>query len=123
MATSFQQSMKYAYREESDTLQGHSTSEWIRSKDTWLLLRAVTNQMDYSANGKLLIHKVHLPVGCSRFSRCCHMFPNELSIKALSWKDLERIANRFEWSEVHFPGSRGREPGADGLVEPGHEEW
>jgi hypothetical protein len=36
-----------------------STDIWIKSKDTWLLQRTVTNQMDYSANGKLLIHKVH----------------------------------------------------------------
>ncbi len=36
-----------------------STDTWIKSKDTWLLQRTVTNQMDYSANGKLLIHKVH----------------------------------------------------------------
>ena len=36
-----------------------STDTWIKSKDTWLLQRTVTNQMDYSVNGKLLIHKVH----------------------------------------------------------------
>jgi hypothetical protein len=36
-----------------------STDIWIRSKDTWLLQKTVTNQMNYSANGKLLIHKVH----------------------------------------------------------------
>jgi len=36
-----------------------STDTWIKSKDTWLLQRTVTNQMDYYANGKLLIHKVH----------------------------------------------------------------
>jgi hypothetical protein len=36
-----------------------STDTWIKSKDTWLLQRTVTNQMDYSANGKLLAHKVH----------------------------------------------------------------
>lgn len=36
-----------------------STDTWIKPKDTWLLQRTVTNQMDYSANGKLLIHKVH----------------------------------------------------------------
>ncbi|HEY4904671.1 MAG TPA: nuclear transport factor 2 family protein [Candidatus Sulfotelmatobacter sp.] len=36
-----------------------STDTWIKSKDSWLLQRTVTNQMDYSANGKLLIHKVH----------------------------------------------------------------
>jgi len=36
-----------------------STDTWIKSKDTWLLRRTVTNQMDYSANGKLVIHKVH----------------------------------------------------------------
>ena len=36
-----------------------STDTWIKSKDTWLLQRTVTNQMDYSANGKVLVHKVH----------------------------------------------------------------
>ncbi len=36
-----------------------STDTWIKSKDTWLLQRTVTSQMDYSANGKLLVHKVH----------------------------------------------------------------
>lgn len=36
-----------------------STDTWIKSKDAWLLQRTVTNQMDYSANGNLLIHKVH----------------------------------------------------------------
>jgi hypothetical protein len=36
-----------------------STDTWIRSKDTWLLQKTVTNQMDYSVNGKLFIHKVH----------------------------------------------------------------
>jgi hypothetical protein len=40
-------------------LSAVSTYTWIKSKDTWLLQRTVTNQMDYSANGKLLIHKVH----------------------------------------------------------------
>ena len=36
-----------------------STDTWIKSKDTWLLLRTVTNQMDYFVNGQLLAHKVH----------------------------------------------------------------
>ena len=36
-----------------------STDTWIKLKDIWLLHRTVTNQMDYSVNGKLLIHKVH----------------------------------------------------------------
>jgi uncharacterized NAD(P)/FAD-binding protein YdhS len=36
-----------------------STDTWIKSKDTWLLQRTVTNQMDYFANGKPLVHKVH----------------------------------------------------------------
>jgi len=36
-----------------------STDTWIKSKDTWLLQRTVTNQMDYSANGKVIVHKVH----------------------------------------------------------------
>jgi hypothetical protein len=40
-------------------LSAVSTDTWIRSKDTWLLQRTVTNQMDYSANGKVLAHKVH----------------------------------------------------------------
>lgn len=35
------------------------TDEWIKSKDTWLLQKTVTNQMDYSVNSKPLIHKVH----------------------------------------------------------------
>ena len=36
-----------------------STDTWIKPKDPWLLQRTVTNQMDYSANGQRLIHKVH----------------------------------------------------------------
>jgi hypothetical protein len=36
-----------------------STDTWIKSQDAWLLQRTVTNQMDYSVNGKLLVHKVH----------------------------------------------------------------
>ena len=36
-----------------------STDTWIRLNDIWLLQRTVTNQMDYSVNRKLLIHKVH----------------------------------------------------------------
>ncbi len=36
-----------------------SSDTWIKSKDTWLLQKTVTNQMDYSVNGKVLVHKVH----------------------------------------------------------------
>jgi hypothetical protein len=36
-----------------------STDTWIKSKDTWLLRKTVTNQMDYFVNGKPLVHKVH----------------------------------------------------------------
>jgi ketosteroid isomerase-like protein len=36
-----------------------STDTWQKSKDTWLLQTTVTNQMDYSVDGKLVAHKVH----------------------------------------------------------------
>ena len=36
-----------------------STDTWIKAKNTWLLQRTVTNQMDYFVNGKPLVHKVH----------------------------------------------------------------
>ena len=36
-----------------------STDTWIELKDSWLLQKTVTKQMDYSADGKLLAHKVH----------------------------------------------------------------
>jgi len=36
-----------------------STDTWIKSKDTWLLQRTVTNQMDYFVNGQMLTHKVY----------------------------------------------------------------
>lgn len=36
-----------------------STDVWIKSKDTWVLQKTVTNEMDYTANGQLLFHKAH----------------------------------------------------------------
>jgi hypothetical protein len=36
-----------------------STDTWIHSGDKWLIQKTVTNQIDYSIDGKLVMHKVH----------------------------------------------------------------
>jgi len=38
-----------------------STDTWIHSGDKWLIQRTVTNQIDYSVDGKVMAHKVHAP--------------------------------------------------------------
>jgi hypothetical protein len=36
-----------------------SMDTWIHAGDKWLIQRTVTNQIDYSINGKVVAHKVH----------------------------------------------------------------
>jgi Domain of unknown function (DUF4440) len=43
---------------ERDTL---STDTWVRSGDTWLLKKTVTEELDYSVDGKKMPHKVRAP--------------------------------------------------------------
>ena len=38
-----------------------STDSWITVNGTWLLLRTVTNQFDYSLDGQAIVHKVRTP--------------------------------------------------------------
>ena len=38
-----------------------STDTWVKSGDTWLLEKTVTEQMDYFVNGQPVMHKVATP--------------------------------------------------------------
>lgn len=42
-------------------LETLSTDTWVRSGDTWLLKKTVTEELDYSVDGKRMPHKVRAP--------------------------------------------------------------